>query len=514
MRVTNGMLMNNTLNGLYKNMNNMNKLYGQMTTGKKIQTVSDNPVIAGRALKLKTTVLETEQYESNAKEAASWMDITEVALDNITSIMKEIRTKIVQGANSTLEEEDKLAIKTDIAQLYEQVLQEVNTTYDGRYIFSGYKTNQPVALPKETTLDEDVTVNKDMSIPSGTDIKEGSTIKDGSTLALDTVLGVGTTIPGGSTLTTGTTLSADEAQSLLGITLSDTTYTLDADYTIPSGTKISEAAALELGIDANHAVIYEDAATNTKTYMINEGGFTISKDTTLTKDTAEEVLDVTVSKDSYTITADITVANATTLKGAMTLGADCKMNGDVVLQGESSLGSGTVLAKDSVLLAGTTLPKGAFNPKVYGLTDGQSIAYEVGTNNTIDVNVLGMDSVVSDLLASLGAIYTAVDASLNGDSNYTTEALYDVFNDAIGKMDKHLADVSEKVADLGSRMARVDYVQNRLVDQETTFKSLLSETEDIDIEEVYVEFNVQYATYQSALQATSKIITNTLADYL
>lgn len=504
MRVTNGMLMNNTLNGLYKNMNNMNKLYAQMSTGKKIQTVSDDPVIAGRALKLKSTVLETTQYESNTKEAASWMDVTEVALDNMTSIMKEIRTKLLQGANATLENEDKLAIKTDIAQLYEQILQEVNTTYDGRYIFSGYKTNEPIALIKEMTLDEDLTIAKDMTVPSGTDIKAGSTVKEGSSLALGTVLGAGTEVPAGSTLTKGTTLSADEAKDLLGITLSDTDYTLDADYTIPAGTKLPKAVAEEiLG-----QPITED------TYMVEAGGLTVTQGTQLTKATAETALGVKVSKDSYTITADHTLVKDTTLKGEMTLGANCQMNGDITLQGNSKLGEGTVLAKDSELLAGTTLPKGTLNPKVYGLIDGQKINYEVGTSNTIDVNVLGIDSVVSDLLATLGEVCTAVDAAINGDPNYDNEALYAVFNDAIEKMDKHLADVSEKTADLGSRMARVDYVQNRLVDQKTTFKSLLSETEDIDIEEVYVEFNVQFATYQSALQATSKIITNTLADYL
>ena len=92
MRVTQGMIINNSLNGLYKNMNGMNKLYGQMTTGKKIQTVSEDPIIAGRALKLKTTVLETTQYQNNVKEANSWMEITEAALDNMTEILKDLRT--------------------------------------------------------------------------------------------------------------------------------------------------------------------------------------------------------------------------------------------------------------------------------------------------------------------------------------------------------------------------------------------------------------------------------------
>ena len=77
-----------------------------------------------------------------------------------------------------------------------------------------------------------------------------------------------------------------------------------------------------------------------------------------------------------------------------------------------------------------------------------------------------------------------------------------------------MVNISEKVSDLGSRMSRVEYTQERLIDQKATFENLLSETEDVDIEEVYTNFNIQYATYQSALQATSKIIKNTLADYL
>ena len=174
MRVTNGMLINNTLSGLYKNLNSMNKLYAQMSTGKKIQTVSDDPIIAGRALKLKSTILETDQYESNAKEAESWMNVTEVAMDNMTEILKQIRTKLVQGSTSTLAEKDKLAIKTDIAQLYEQILQEANATYDGRYVFSGYKTNEPLVLTNAKTLKDNLDVAADMTVAEGTKPAENS----------------------------------------------------------------------------------------------------------------------------------------------------------------------------------------------------------------------------------------------------------------------------------------------------------------------------------------------------
>ena len=508
MRVTQGMIINNSLNGLFKNMNDMNKLYGQMTTGKKIQTVSEDPIIAGRALKLKTTVLETTQYQSNVKEANSWMEITEAALDNMTNILKEIRTKCVNAANGTLKEEDKNAIKTDVAQLMDQLLKESNNTYGGRYIFSGYKTDEPLILTKEVKLDELLTVQKDMTIPAGTKITAGSVIKEGSTVAEGSLLDKDTIIPAGSVLKAGSVLSAEDMAALKpGFVVSATQYTLDNDYTIPAGTDLSSQAIADLG---TQGIVVASP--------VPDGGCTIPAGKTLQKATAEEILGVTVSGDSYVITKDITVPTTPTtgykVEKSITLGAGCEIKGDITLEGNSSLGGGTILREDSTLAIGTTLPKGAFNPKVYGKTDNQSISYEIGVNNTIDVNTLGMDSILSEFMASMEEMITMVNASQGDNPKYTQEELYAMFNEKLGEVDKTLAQVSEKTADLGSKMKRAEYVESRLVDQKTTFTSLLSESEDIDIEEAYVQFNVQYATYQSALQATSKVIMNTLADYL
>lgn len=504
MRVTNGMLINNTLNGLYKNANGLNKLYGQMTTGKKIQTVSDDPIIAGRSLKLKTTVLETSQYQSNAKEANSWMEVTGTSLDNMTEILKTIRTKFLQAANSSLAADDKQAVKTDIMQLYDQILQEANGSYNGRYLFSGYKTNEPMILDKATTLDEDVEIVKDMSFPSDTKVAAGTTLLDGSSLGTGSVLGAGTTIPAGSTLKVGTELSAADAQSMLGITLAADNYTLDADYVVKAGTELTPEAATELGFTVD---------PNATKYIV-ETDMTIAAGETLTKETAESVLGVSVSATSYKITQDITMAADTTVVDSVTLSLGCTFEGDITLNGNSSLSGGSKLVEGSILKAGSTLPKNSFNPKVYGQIDGQDISYEIGVNNAVTINTLGMDTVLSDLMGIMEEVAIVVGDSMEADSIYTTEDIYNLFNNKLAEIDKVLNKVSEKTAELGSRMSRLDYVQNRLVDQSTTFKGLLSETEDIDIEEAYVAFNVQYSTYQSALQATSKIITNTLADYL
>ena len=503
MRVTNGMIINTSLNSLYNNMNALNKTYAQMSTGKKIQTVSDDPIIAGRALKLKTTVLETTQFESNTKEAMSWMEVTEASLDNMTEILKTIRTKCVQASTGTLEKEDRESIRTEIAQLWQQLQEEANNTYGGRYVFSGFKTNEPLILVEDMTLESALTVAKDMPIPEDTKISAGSTIKEGSTFAGGSILGVGTNIPAGSTLTSGTILSSQDAKDILGIDTSDTEYILSSDYTIAGGTEISKEAAIELGL----------GPVEGETYIVDEAGHTILKGEKLSKDVAEEVLGITVSKDSYEITANLETANNVTLKGNMTLGLGCNLNGDVVLSGDSNLLVGTTLAKDSIIEEDSQLPKGAFNPKVYGLIDEHAMEYEIGVGSTIVVNTEGMDDVMGEMAKCFNEIFSVLDQALDNEQ-ITDMELHDMFTSKLDEIDEIMAKVSEKTSDLGSRMSRVEYTESRLADQKITFKNLLSETEDIDIEEVYTNFNVQYATYQSALQATAKIITNTLADYL
>jgi flagellar hook-associated protein 3 FlgL len=61
MRITNNMLMNNMLSNLNTNLTRMSKYQNQLATGHKISLPSDDPIVASRALKLRTDVAEIEQ---------------------------------------------------------------------------------------------------------------------------------------------------------------------------------------------------------------------------------------------------------------------------------------------------------------------------------------------------------------------------------------------------------------------------------------------------------------------
>lgn len=70
------------------------------------------------------------------------------------------------------------------------------------------------------------------------------------------------------------------------------------------------------------------------------------------------------------------------------------------------------------------------------------------------------------------------------------------------------------ITDNGTREARLDLISNRLMDQQTTFKTLQSENEDADIAEVATLLTSAELTYNAALMATGKIMQNSLMNYI
>lgn len=163
MRITNNMLINNMVNYIGNNLTRMDKYQNQLATGKKISVPSDDPVVAARALKLRTDVAEIDQYQKNTKDAQSWLDTTEDALAKMGDILQRARELAVQAANGTNTQSDTQKIEEEAKQLRTQMIQMGNSTYAGRYIFSGYKT--------DTKLIDETTGMFNISVPNSENIK-------------------------------------------------------------------------------------------------------------------------------------------------------------------------------------------------------------------------------------------------------------------------------------------------------------------------------------------------------
>lgn len=142
MRVTQRIMVNNYLNNLSKNYKTLGKLQEQLSTGHKVSRPSDNPFVVTRTMELKASIAANERYKQNIEEAIGWTDTQEVALGQINDVLQKVRELTVQGATGTNSEASKNAISSQIKQLKEQMVEIVNTSYDGRYVFSGQKTTE------------------------------------------------------------------------------------------------------------------------------------------------------------------------------------------------------------------------------------------------------------------------------------------------------------------------------------------------------------------------------------
>lgn len=149
------MLINNMTYNLNSSMKRMEMLQYQTATGKKFRLPSDDPIGASKSLKFNTDISKIEQYQRNAKDAGSWMKETEAALVELNKVLKRAHDLTIQAANDTNgEERDK--IQAEIEELKGHIIQIGNTTYAGRSIFTGYKTDKDL-LDKDGNYNVDVT---------------------------------------------------------------------------------------------------------------------------------------------------------------------------------------------------------------------------------------------------------------------------------------------------------------------------------------------------------------------
>ena len=165
MRITNSMIMNNAGGNINGTKVLVDKRNTQMTTQKKIQRPSEDPVIAVRSLRLQTTLNKVNQYyERNIPDAESWMDVTETALNNVKDIVTTMRTLANRGATETLTQDDRSTILSQMKALQDQVYNEGNADYAGRTVFTGYRTDKSL-----TFLDDDINTSYNIYEPGSAD---------------------------------------------------------------------------------------------------------------------------------------------------------------------------------------------------------------------------------------------------------------------------------------------------------------------------------------------------------
>ena len=140
MRITNSMMTQSVIRNINNNMQRLNEAQEETSTGVEIQEASDDPIAATKTLQYRSVIAKIEQYQSNATDATSWMEVTEDTLESLTDTVQQIRDLTSQASSDILDDTELEAISAEVSELKNTILELLNTQYADRYIFGGYAT--------------------------------------------------------------------------------------------------------------------------------------------------------------------------------------------------------------------------------------------------------------------------------------------------------------------------------------------------------------------------------------
>lgn len=144
MRITNKILTGNYLKNVNRNLENMNELEDQMSSGKLIRRPSDNPYDVSRSMEVNASISRNTQYKRNIGDSQSWVDMTDEALSQISDDLQRISEILTAAANTAVNtDEEYYSYKTEIEQKIKGIIDSGNTNLNGKYIFGGHKTTKP-----------------------------------------------------------------------------------------------------------------------------------------------------------------------------------------------------------------------------------------------------------------------------------------------------------------------------------------------------------------------------------
>lgn len=140
MRITQNISYNTFINDIMRRQENVYDLNKQISTGKRVNAPSDDPVKAKEIISAKGILKNFEQYERNIDSGLSYLSTAEGALDTAKDVLSQIQEIAVNHATGTSEPSARLNAANVVSNLYDQLVSVGNTTIDNKYVFSGFKT--------------------------------------------------------------------------------------------------------------------------------------------------------------------------------------------------------------------------------------------------------------------------------------------------------------------------------------------------------------------------------------
>ena len=151
MVVKNNMSAISTLNTLNKNSSALASSLKKVSSGMKINSAADDASGYAISERMRVQIRGLDQANQNTQNGTSMMKVAEGAVSSTVDILKTLKEKVINAANDTNTDADRQTIQKELDQSIDQIDDNANVTYNGKYLVDGSHNSKTTATTTALT---------------------------------------------------------------------------------------------------------------------------------------------------------------------------------------------------------------------------------------------------------------------------------------------------------------------------------------------------------------------------
>ncbi|MDT8358598.1 MAG: flagellar hook-associated protein FlgL, partial [Methanomicrobiaceae archaeon] len=154
MKVSNRFLYYQLVKDLSSTTEKLFNLNGQISSGKRINRPSDDPMGLSSVLLYRTELNAFDQFKKSIDHAQGWLSRMDTILIDVDDLLSRASELAVRESSSTATAATRQGAAEELMQIRSMILSHANSKYGGKYLFGGTMTQASPFLwvPAENML--------------------------------------------------------------------------------------------------------------------------------------------------------------------------------------------------------------------------------------------------------------------------------------------------------------------------------------------------------------------------
>lgn len=141
MRVSDRSHYTTMIKNITKNQTDLYDIQKEISSGKKIVNISDDPGLNRQIMALDDTITKVDGYLSNINSTRSELQTYESMIDGVVTSIKDLQNLVIKSGNSAYYDSSKESFRKDVDNILSSLMTKANNSIAGSYAFSGSLVN-------------------------------------------------------------------------------------------------------------------------------------------------------------------------------------------------------------------------------------------------------------------------------------------------------------------------------------------------------------------------------------